>query len=127
MAEEEKYYYEKMHEDGKMKWCPANDFDGSITGHIVFGLKAWFDENPEERKRLGWIKHITQDTKKIEYNRKIQYLAKSVVRVDEWTVKDEYHVMDKTEEIYLLEDLLACTGDGDLGALINGGEWDEWN
>ena len=127
MAEEEKYYYEKMREDGKMKWCPANDFDGSITGHIVFGLKAWFDENPEERKRLGWIKHITQDTKKIEYNRKIQYLAKSVVRVDEWTVKDEYHVMDKTEEIYLLEDLLACTGDGDLSVFINGGEWDEWN
>lgn len=125
MAEEEKYYYEKLDENGKLKYCPSTDFDGSITGHIVFGVKAWFDENPEERKRLGWIKHITQDTKKIEYNRKIQYLARSVVRVDDWTVKDVYHVMDKTEEMYLLEDLLAGTGSGDLSIFVNGGEWDE--
>ena len=48
----EKWSYEKL-ENGKMKHCPVNDYDGSVTGHIVFGVAAWFDENPEERKRLG--------------------------------------------------------------------------
>ena len=50
--------YEKLDENYKMKYCPAHDYDGSVTGHIVINVKAWFDENPEERKRLGWIKHL---------------------------------------------------------------------
>ena len=48
----------KLDEKGEIKYLPGADMDGSITGHVVFGLKAWMDENPEERKRLGWIKHI---------------------------------------------------------------------
>lgn len=125
MAEEKNYYYEKLDENYKLKRCPFNDYNGSITGHIVFGVEAWFDENPEERKRLGWIKHITQDTKKIEYNHNTQYLVRSVVHVDEWTVKDEYHIMDKTEEMYLLEDLLAGVGDGGLDIFFGGSNYSE--
>lgn len=106
MAEKEKWDYQKLDEEtGKIKYAPFNDYDGSVTGHIVFGVQAWFDENPEERKRLGWIKHIRHETKDIEYNRRTQYLVPSIKQVDEYTVEDEYHVMDKSEEMMRLEEL----------------------
>lgn len=69
------WYYEKLDENYKIKQVPYNDYDGKITGHIVFGLERWFDENPEERKRLGWVKHITKSQKDIEYNHQTQYLV----------------------------------------------------
>ena len=100
----EKWNYEKL-EDNKIKYCPMNDYDGKVTGHIVFGVKAWFDENPEERKRLGWIKHIHHETKDIEYNRRTQYLKRSTKQIDEYTVEDEWHIMDKSEEMMRLEEL----------------------
>ena len=112
---DEKWTYEKLDENGKIKAVPINDFDGSVTGHIVFGVKAWFDENPEERKRLGWIKHIHKETKDIEYNRRTQYLVRSIRQIDEWTVEDEYHIMDKSEEMMRLEEL------------TRGGDWESWN
>ena len=106
MAEKNKWSYQKLDtETGKIKYAPVNDFDGSVTGHIVFGVPTWFDENPEERKRLGWIKHIQHDPKDIEYNKRTQYLVQSVRQVDEYTVEDEYHVMDKSEEMMRLEEL----------------------
>ena len=106
MAEKNKWSYQKLDtETGKIKYAPNNDYDGSVTGHIVFGVPAWFDENPEERKRLGWIKHIQHDTKDIEYNKRTQYLVQSVKQIDEYTVEDEYHVMDKSEEMMRLEEL----------------------
>ena len=46
MADRIKWYYEKLDEKGERKACPMNDHDGSVTGHIVFGVAAWFDENP---------------------------------------------------------------------------------
>lgn len=106
MAEKSKWSYQKLDtETGKIKYAPTNDFDGSVTGHIVFGVQAWFDENPEERKRLGWIKHIQHETKDIEYNKRTQYLVQSIKQIDEYTVEDEYHVMDKSEEMMRLEEL----------------------
>ena len=106
------WYYEKLDEEGKLKHAPMNDMDGKITGKCVFGLKAWFDENPEERTRLGWTKHITYDTKDMEYNRQTQFLAVSVRTVDEWTVEDVYHVMDKSEEMMRLDEVLSHTSGG---------------
>lgn len=100
----EKWTYQKL-ENGKIKYVPTNDFDGKITGHIVFGVKAWFDENPEERKRLGWIKHIQHETKDIEYNRRTQYLINAIRQIDEYTVEDDWHIMDKSEEMMRLEEL----------------------
>ena len=96
-----KWFYEKLQEDGKVKSVNINqnDYDGKITGHFVFGVKEWFDENPEERKRLGWVKHITHDTKDIEYNKQSQYLMKEVRTIDEYTVENVYHVMYKTEDM----------------------------
>lgn len=105
MADNNKWDYEKLDENGKVKYAPMNDYDGKITGHIVFGVKAWFDENPEERKRLGWVKHIQHETKGIEYNKRTQYLVQSIKRIDEYTIEDEYHIMDKSEEMMRLEEL----------------------
>lgn len=105
MADNNNWGYEKLDENGKVKYAPMNDYDGKITGHIVFGVAAWFDENPEERKRLGWVKHIHHKTKDIEYNKRTQYLVHSIKRIDEYTIEDEYHIMDKSEEMMRLEEL----------------------
>ena len=96
------WQYEKLQEDGKVKMIANNhnDFDAKITGKYVFGVKAYFDENPEERIRLGWTKHIMHNAEKwVTWNKQTQYLVKSVKVIDEYTVEDEYHVMDKTEEM----------------------------
>ena len=104
--------YEKLDEEGKMHYCPANDTDGKVTGHIVINVKAWFDENPEERKRLGWIKHIYYETNEElmadlpDYDPATQYLVEGTRTIDEYTIKDEYHTIDKTEEMMLLEEML---------------------
>lgn len=113
MDEQNNWYYEKLDEDGKVKHAPTNDLDAKITGKHVYGLKAWFDENPEERIRLGWVKHITHKTKDIEYNRQTQYLVREVRTIDAYTVEDFYHIMNKSEEQMRLSEL-------DLGV-------DEWS
>lgn len=100
-----KYHYEKI-EDGRIKACPMNDPNGSITGHIVMNVPAWFDENPEERIRRGWIKHINHYPSEIEYDKQTQYLVKSVKEIDEYTVEDVYNALDKSEEMMLLEEML---------------------
>lgn len=106
MAEWEKgtyWSYERLKEDGKIETVGINknDFDGSITGHIVFGVKEWFDEHPEERVRLGWVKHIHHNPEKygIEYNKQTQYLEKTVKRLDAYTCEDVYEVKYKTEDM----------------------------
>lgn len=101
MDEKTTWEYERLKEDGNVEYAPMNDYDGKITGRIVFGVKAWFDENPEERIRLGWVKHIRHSTKDIEYNRQTQYLAKSHRIIDEWNYEDEWHILDKTPEMML--------------------------
>lgn len=109
--------YEKLDGNLKKKYCPMNDPDGSITGHIVMGVKAWFDENPEERIRLGWIKHITFTKEEIEkkwpYNKQSQYLMRTLKQIDPYTVEDDYHVIDKSEEQMLLEEMLEVAEWGD--------------
>ena len=112
----EKWEYEKLDENNKIKYLPMNDYDGKITGHIVFGVKAWMDENPEERKRLGWVKHIHHDTKDIEYNKRTQYLKRSTKQIDEYTVEDVWYIMDKSEEMMRLEELTrgGIWGDDDV-------------
>ena len=93
--------YERLKEDGKVEkiYTNKNDFDGKLTGHIVFGVKEWFDENPEEARRLGYVKHIHHSIKYVEYNKQTQYLMRSNKIIDEYTYEDEYHVLDKTPEM----------------------------
>lgn len=104
--------YEKLDENGKMMYCPAHDTDGSVTGHIVIGVKVWFDENPEERIKRGWIKHLYyedhEEFKKDypDYDPALHYVVVGVERVDDYTVKDVYHIIEKTEEMQVLEEML---------------------
>lgn len=105
------WYYEKFDEEKlSTKRLPMNDLDGSIAGKIIMNLPEYFDENPEERKRLGWVKHITKDIKEMEYNRQTQYYVRTVKTIDDYTVEDVYHIMDKSEEMLLLEELLEAVG-----------------
>lgn len=105
-----KWTYERMREDGTLQRCPAIDADGSVTGHVVINVKAWMDENPEERKRLGWVKHISYDYDEIkemvDYDPQTQIIVTATQQVDEWTVEDIYHVIDKSEEMMRMEALL---------------------
>lgn len=108
MAEKEVWTYERVNADAGIETCPINDLDGSVTGHVVFGVKQWFDENPAERIRLGWVKHIEREAP--EYNAQTQFLTKSTRKVDEHTIEDVYHVIDKSEEMMLLEEVLETMG-----------------
>lgn len=128
MAEERiTWSYEKYDaEKKKIQWLPTNDPDGKITGKIVFGLKAWMDENPEERKRLGWIKHIHYSAKEREarwpYDKCTQWLKRVTKQIDEWTIEDDYHVMEKSEDMMLLQELLPVVQgewyDDDTGVMF---------
>lgn len=113
MGDGRNWYYERLGADGKVERLQANDYDGSITGRIVFGTSAWFDENPDERIARGWTKHITHSRDEVremfpDYDPCSQYVVKSVRAVDAHTVEDVYHVLDKSEEMMLAEELRAA-------------------
>lgn len=109
MAAERNWHYEKLNpETGELDLCPMNDLDGTKTGKIILNVHAYFDEHPEERIRLGWTKHIEHTAANVEYNRQSQYLVKAVRQIDDYTVEDVYHVLDKTEEMMLFEEMLEA-------------------
>ena len=109
------YRYERMDEKNNIQICPLNDYDGSIakTGNCIIGLKAWFDENIERRKELGWIKHYyyTKNSEVLEdlpeYDYMLHYLTLSTETIDAYTVRDRYHLIEKTDEDYELEEQLS--------------------
>lgn len=104
------YYYEKL-VDGKRKTVSefTIDSDRSITGKYIVNVKAYFDENPEERIRLGWTKHIHPD-RDLVYDKQTQYLVVLPKQVDEFTIVDEYHALPKSEEMLELEEMLESIG-----------------
>lgn len=97
--------YEKIDEELNIEKLPPHDLSGKITGKHIIGLKAYFDENPEERIRLGWIKHIKQNQGDIDFDPQTQYVTVHQREVDDHTIIDEYIVRDKTEEMMLYEEL----------------------
>lgn len=109
-----KYKYERLDENGRKQYCPLNDYDGSITGtgKCIIGLTAWFDENPEERKRLGWIKHYYYETPAEmrqdypEYDPALHYAMSYEEMIDEYTTHDRYRIVVKTEEMLEMEEML---------------------
>ena len=107
------WHYERLDAQGKIEsvYSGRNDIDGKLTGRCVMNVKAWFDENPAERIKRGWTKHITYSGEEIKqkapYNPRTQYLVVSQKQVDDWTVEDEYHVVNKSEEMILFEQQLA--------------------
>lgn len=122
------YEYRKQDENFKYKHLPTNDPNGEITGKIVFGLKFWMDEHPEERKRLGWIKCISwskeEKDEKWPYDPTTQYRLPSMKQIDAYTIEDDYHVIDKTEEMMLLEEMLEVVDRfGTESIFISGDNW----
>ena len=104
----ESYYYEKYdYETGKVIRCPQDDKDRSVTGKFVLDVPKYFDENPAERKRLGWIKHITHDTDDIDYDLQTQGLFPGLRQIDEYTIEDTYTVYDKSEDQLAFEEMLS--------------------
>lgn len=104
--------YEKLDENMQRQFLPMNDLDGKITGHIVLGVKAWFDEHPEERKALGWIKHINHEWKEQlpDFDKTSQYLIRGVKQIDEYTIEDEWHAMPLSEEMMVFIEMSNALG-----------------
>lgn len=123
MMEATYWQYEKLQEDGKIKVAPLNDYDGKITGHIVFGVKQWFDENPAEARRLGWVKHIMHNTEKyITYDKQTQYLVQTTKIIDAFTYEDDYIIREKTEEMMRQEEEVGGRQYDYVGGIIF--EWE---
>jgi len=120
MAEEakKKWKYEKLNEKGEVDSVVdyTNDADAKYTGKHIINVKAYFDENPEERIRLGWTKHIFYEKPNVEYNKQTQFVSISQRQVDEYTIEDVYHVMDKSEEQMAFEEMLELA---DRGSVIS--------
>lgn len=114
MATTRNWRYERMNEKMEIEQCPIDDKDGAITGKIILNVPAYFDENPDERIRLGWTKHITHDTEEVEYNRQTQFLVQSTKVIDEYTIEDEYHVLDKSEDQLAFEEMLSVASGGTI-------------
>lgn len=113
----EKYSYIKF-ENGEIKPLPINDPNGKVVpGKHIINLKEWMDENPEERKKLGWIKQIHRDPKEIVYNKQTQYLQRYSRQIDPYTIQDEYIVVDKAEEMMLLAEMMETLDYG--GAIFS--------
>lgn len=110
--------YERYNtETGDVEMCPINDDNGEVTGHVVVGLKTWFDENPEVRIQQGWTKHIhygfKNDPDKFpEYDSQTHYLVTLKNQIDDYTIEDTYQVLPKSEEMLRLEEILQVIGWG---------------
>lgn len=104
--------YEKLDENGKTITVSNYTIDSKkeYTGQFVFNVKAWFDEHPDEWVARGWTKHIRWTGEEIKekwpHNRQTQILVKATNRVDEHTIEDVYHVIDKSEEMMRLQETL---------------------
>lgn len=113
----ENYEYEKFDQEmGEVKLCPQDDKDGQVTGKCILNLPKWFDENPEERIRLGWIKHIRHSENEIlDYDPQTEFIVRSTKQVDAWTIEDELHVLKKSEDQMAFEEMLSVATWGSSG------------
>lgn len=104
------YTYEKL-VDGKRETVGEYtiDHDKSITGKFVVNVKAYFDENQEERIRLGWTKHIHPDRELI-YDKQTHYLVTLPKQIDEYTIEDQYYALPKSEDMLELQEMLESLG-----------------
>jgi len=119
------WHYEKLDEKGKLISVNTYTIDSKkeYTGRYVVNVKAWFDEHPKEWVARGWTKHVIWSSEEIKekwpHNAQTQLLIRAVKRVDEHTVEDDYHVIDKSEEMMRFEELQAVAGWGDTVSIDN--------
>lgn len=114
--------YEKLNDDGKTITVGTWTIDSKreYTGQYVVNVKAWFDEHDGYWQEHGWTKHIVWEDKEIKkkwpHNAQTQILIKEVKRVDAHTVEDDYHIVDKSEEMMRLQEMLdvVAWGDGNV-------------
>lgn len=105
--------YEKLDADGRKITVNNYTIDSKkeYTGKFVFNVKAYFDEHPDVWMAGGWTKHISYEPKEIKqrwpHNTQTQVLLKGINRVDEHTIEDVYYVLDKSEEMMRLQELLG--------------------
>ncbi len=105
--------YEKLDKDGRKITVNNYTIDSKkeYTGKFVFNVKAYFDEHPDVWMAGGWTKHIFYEPKEIKqrwpHNAQTQVLLKGINRVDEHTIEDVYYVLDKSEEMMRLQELLG--------------------
>lgn len=105
--------YEKLDENGK-KISVSNytiDSKKEYTGQFVFNVKAWFDEHPDEAIARGWTKHIHYTPEEIKerwpHDEQTQIRVRATRRIDAHTIEDVYYVMDKSEEMMRLQEMLT--------------------
>lgn len=113
------YKYVKF-EENKVVELPLNDLDGKITGKCILNVKCWFDENPEERIRLGWIK-LLDDKESLKYDKQTQLVSNRIEKVDDYTAKVVYTVIDKSEEMMFFDELIELSGFHNFGNFIFSG------
>lgn len=112
---EKDWRYERLGEDGKVESVGSytNDLERKYTGQYIINVKAYFDENPDFWKSHGWTKHIFYNMQDgIEYNRQTQFLVWSQRQVDEYTIEDVYHILDKSEDQLAFEEMLSISEGG---------------
>ncbi len=105
--------YEKLDENGKLITVSTWTIDSKkeYTGRYVMNVKAWFDEHPEERIARGWTKHIRWSPEEVRekwpHNPQTQVLVRALKPIDAHTVEDDYHIIDKSEEMMRMQELLG--------------------
>lgn len=107
------YEYKRFDEDGDLEYAPSCDYDGKITGKIIYNLHQYFEENPEEYIRLGYTKYILNENYPIDYKGN-QLVLTEYKNIDEHTIKAIYHVIDAPEERILIDQLLNSPGGGNI-------------
>ena len=115
MAKEITYRYEKWDaEKMEIIYCPQDDKDKSVTGKFTLNVPRYFDWYPEERIRLGWIKHITHTNEDVEYNKQTQFIVWTTKQIDPYTIEDEPHIMTKSEDQLAFEEMLSVAQCGSV-------------
>lgn len=113
MKKEHRY---ERYVDGKIEVAPISDIEGEITGHHICGLRAWLDENPEERIALGYIKHYTVVDP--DFDRQTEYITTKTNVIDDYTMEDQIIVHKKSEEMMAQEELNEIEFTGRFGNIV---------
>jgi len=104
--------YEKIGEDGKTETAPIHDLDGKITGKCILNLRCWFDENPEIRVNLGYIKHIRHYPDELNYDSQTQYVQRGLKENSDFEVEDVLTAVDKSVEMMQYEEIFGQSSIG---------------